>query len=202
VDVLRAVRPKLSIMDGIVGMDGQGPGAGRRRNFGLIIASGDPVALDATACRVAGIDPMTIPAIQLAAEQGLGITDGIEVVGLQPEEVLIEDFLMPPQGDLISRAPKPIYRLLRNQLVVSPRFIREKCTGCRQCVEMCPMNVIGGEENRLKINYSKCIRCYCCHEVCPEGAIYLRGGRLRGSMSALLGVRRAILAVLKRETSD
>lgn len=213
VDVLRAVRPRLSIMDGIVGMDGQGPGAGRRRNFGLIIASADPVALDATACRVAGIDPMTVPTIRLASEQGLGIATGIEVLGLQPDEVRIDDFLVPQGGDLVSRMPKPIYRALRNQIVVSPTFIRAKCTGCRQCIEMCPMNSITSEDgpslpsritnhgSRLKINYSQCIRCYCCHEVCPQEAIYLRSGRLRGSMSALLAVRKAILGVLKRETS-
>ena len=202
VDVLRAVRPRLSIMDAIVGMDGQGPAAGRRRNFGLIIASADPVALDATACRVAGIDPMTIPTIRLASEQGLGIADEIEVLGLQPDEVHIDDFLVPQGGDMVSRIPKPIYRALRNQIVISPTFIREKCTGCRQCVEMCPMSVIGGEGNVLKINYSKCIRCYCCHEVCPQEAILLRPGRLRGSISALLAFRRAIRSVLKRETSD
>ena len=202
VDVLRAVRPPLSIMDGIVGMDGQGPGAGRRRNFGLIMASADPVALDATACRVAGIDPMIVPTIRLASEQGLGIATGVEVLGLQPEEVRIDDFLVPQGGDMVSRMPKPIYRALRNQLVVSPTFIREKCTGCRQCVEMCPINSISGEENRLRINYSQCIRCYCCHEVCPQEAICLRAGRLRGSMSALLAARRAILAVVKREISD
>ena len=213
VDVCRAVRPRLSIMDGIVGMDGQGPGAGRRRSFGLIIASADPVALDATACRVAGIDPMTIPTLRLASEQGVGIADGIEVLGLQPEEVHIDDFLMPEGGDLVRRIPKPVYRALRNQIVVSPAFIRAKCTGCRQCIEMCPMNVITSEDSpsspsritnhgsRLKINYSSCIRCYCCHEVCPQEAIYLRNGRLRGSVSALLAVRRAIVAVLKRETS-
>ncbi|HET6456501.1 MAG TPA: DUF362 domain-containing protein [Armatimonadota bacterium] len=214
VDVLRAVQPRLSIMDAIVGMDGQGPAAGRRRNFGLIIASADPVALDATACRVAGIDPMSIPTVRLASEQGLGVADEIEVLGLQPEEVQIEDFLMPPQGDLVSRLPGPIYRLLRNQLIVSPRFVTEKCTDCRQCVEMCPMSVITVENgpsvpsrvtnygSRLKIDYSRCIRCYCCHEVCPQEAILLRPGRLRRSMSVPLAIRRAILAVLKRETSD
>ena len=213
VDVLRAVRPRLSIMDAIVGMDGQGPGAGRRRNFGLIIASADPVALDATACRVAGIDPMTIPTIRLASEQGLGIATGIEVVGLQPDEVRIDDFLVPEGGDMVSRIPKPIYRALRNQIVISPTVIRTKCTGCRECVEMCPMSVITVENDpsvpsritnygsRLKIDYSRCIRCYCCHEVCPQEAILLRPGRLRRSMSVLLAIRRAILAVLKRETS-
>ena len=211
VDVLRAVRPPLSILDGIVGMDGQGPGAGRRRNFGLVIASADPVALDATACRIAGIDPMTIPMIRLASEQGLGIADGIEVAGLQPDEVRISDFQVPQGGDLISRVPKPVYRMLRNQLVISPTFIRAKCTGCRQCIEMCPMQAITGKDSPsgslrithhgLRITYSKCIRCYCCHEVCPQEAIFLRGGRLRGSISALLAFRRAVRGVLKRETS-
>ena len=172
----------------------------------MIIASADPVALDATACRIAGVDPMTIPTIRLAAEQGLGIADGIEVLGLQLDEAHIDDFLIPEGGDLVTRLPKPVYRALRNQIVISPAFITAKCTGCRQCIEMCPMGVISQSlithhSSRLRIDYSACIRCYCCHEVCPQEAIYLRNGRLRGSISALLTVRRAIVAVLKRETS-
>ena len=203
VDLLRAVRPALSIMDGIVGMDGQGPAAGRRRNFGLILASADPVALDAVACVAAGVDPMAIPTIRLASEQGVGATDveSIETVGLQPEDVRIADFILPERSDLVSRIPRPLYRMLRNQLVSSPAFVREKCSGCRSCVEMCPIHAISGEGDRLRVNYSECIRCYCCREVCPEEAICLRTGRISGSLEAALAVRRKIRSIIRRETS-
>ena len=202
VDTLKAVRPGLSILDAIVGMDGQGPSAGRRRNFGLIMASTDPVALDAVVCMVAGIEPMKIPTLRLASKQGLGTVDPaeIEVVGLQPEEVLIPDFLLPPRGDIVSRLPKPLYRMLRNHLVKRPTFLRDRCSACGACVDICPVQAISGEGNRLRVDYSVCIRCYCCQEVCPEEAIALRMSRLRGAFDAALTTRRRIRRILRRQS--
>lgn len=203
VDLLRAVRPALSIMDGIVGMDGQGPAAGRRRNFGVILASADPVALDAVACAVAGVEPMDIPMLRLAHEQGVGVADlsQIEIVGASVDEVRIEDFRLPPRGDIVSRLPKPLYRMLRNHMVRKPVFDREKCTDCRTCVLSCPVDAISGEGKNLTIDYSKCIRCYCCQEVCPEEAIRLTISRLRNSIEGALALRRRIRRMIKREDS-
>lgn len=201
VDLLRAVRPSLSIMDGIVGMDGQGPSAGRRRNFGLLLASEDSVALDAVACLVAGVDPMAIPTLRLASEQGVGIADParIEVSGASIEEVRIPDFLLPPRGDAISRVPKPIYRLIRNQLIRTPVFLTDRCTSCATCVQVCPVRAISDHKGRLRLDRGKCIRCYCCQEVCPEEAIVLRSGHLRGAVDAAVRIRRKLKNCLKRD---
>jgi ferredoxin len=201
VDLLRAVRPTLSIMDGIVGMDGQGPAAGRRRSFGVIIASADPVALDAVACAVAGVDPMEIPMLRLAHEQGVGVADlsRIEVVGSSIEEVRIDDFRLPPKGDIVSRLPKPLYRMLRNHLVRKPVFIRERCGGCQSCAEACPVHAISGTGKRLRIDHATCIRCYCCQEVCPEEAIRLQMSPLRDAIEGALAIRRRIRRMIKRE---
>jgi uncharacterized protein (DUF362 family)/Pyruvate/2-oxoacid:ferredoxin oxidoreductase delta subunit len=203
VDLARFVRPRLSIMDAIVGMDGQGPAAGRRRNFGLIMASSDPVALDAAACLVAGFDPMSVPMLRIAHEQGVGIADSsqIEIVGERIGDVLIQDFLVPDRGDLASKIPKPVFRAMRNQLVMRPVFIPELCTACGLCAEMCPVHAISGEGKRLVVDYSKCIRCYCCQEVCPQEAIRLRSSRLRGAFEVALKCFRRARSFVKRETS-
>jgi len=203
VDLLRGIRPTLSIMDGIVGMDGQGPSAGRRRNFGVILASEDPVALDAVACAIAGVDPMIVPTLRLANEQGVGVADlsRIEIVGAAVDEVRIDDFMLPPRGDIISRLPKPLYRMLRNHMVRKPVFDRAKCTDCRSCVRTCPVHAIDGEGKRLRIDYTACIRCYCCQEVCPEKAIPLVMSPLRNAIEGALAVRRAIRDLIGREGS-
>lgn len=203
VDLLRTVRPALSIMDGVVGMDGQGPAAGRRKSFGVILASADPVALDAVACSIAGFDPMIVPTLRLANEQEVGVADlsRIEVVGASVDEARIEDFLLPPRGDIVSRLPKPLYRMLRNHMVRKPVFLREKCTGCRTCALGCPVDAISGEGKKLRIDYSRCIRCYCCQEVCPEEAIPLIMSRFRNSIEGALAVRRRIRRMVKREGS-
>ena len=192
VDLLRAVRPGLSIMDGITGMDGQGPSCGRKRNLGLIMASADPVALDAVSCMAAGIDPLSVPVLRLAAEQGLGVADpaDIDVVGLHVKDVLIPDFQLSPREDLVNQMPKFLYRMLQNQLVHRPTFLHEKCTGCRSCAKMCPVSAISGKGKQLEFDYTSCIRCYCCQEVCHFEAIRLRSGFLRSSIDALRSIRR------------
>lgn len=68
----RVLKPRLAIMDGIVGMEGRGPTNGKPRRMDLILASRDAVALDVTAMRLVGLDPLRAHHIVLAAEQGLG----------------------------------------------------------------------------------------------------------------------------------
>lgn len=56
-DVNAAARPDFAIIDGIVGMEGNGPIQGMPKPAGLLIFGDDPVAVDATGCRVMGLKP-------------------------------------------------------------------------------------------------------------------------------------------------
>lgn len=203
VNILAIVRPQVTIADGIIGMDGQGPNAGRRRKFGIILASADPVALDAVVCRIVGIDPMSVSMIRLASEQGLGIGDlgQIEVVGTRLEDALISDFQLAPHADILNRMPKSLHRLLRNHMVSRPTVIKDRCTLCRRCAKACPVNAIGSEDKKVRFDYSICIRCYCCQEVCPREAIELRMSNLRwmfsGAISAQWKVKHCVKAVIR-----
>jgi uncharacterized protein (DUF362 family) len=88
VDLAKAVRPNLTIIDGVVGLEGDGPGStGLRVRTGVLIVSQDVVAADAVGCRVMGIDPYQVQHIRLAAEAGLGSIDP-EVEGNQISEVM------------------------------------------------------------------------------------------------------------------
>ena len=71
---LHAMFPKaFAIVDGIVGMEGNGPIQGTPRAAGVVVAGASPVAVDATCCRIMGLDPRRIGYLQLAAgEQSLG----------------------------------------------------------------------------------------------------------------------------------
>jgi uncharacterized protein (DUF362 family) len=60
---------QFAIVDGIVGMEGNGPIQGRPKPAGVIVAGADPVAVDCTCCRIMGIDPEKIGYIQLADSQ-------------------------------------------------------------------------------------------------------------------------------------
>ena len=67
VDLAATVRPGLSIVDAIVGMEGDGPIMGKPRAAGFLAMGTDPVAVDATCARAIGLDPMRIPYIKEAA---------------------------------------------------------------------------------------------------------------------------------------
>ena len=47
----------------------------------------------------------------------------------------------------------------------------EKCTGCKICIEKCPVDAISMEDRKAKINMEECIHCGTCHSVCPQDAV-------------------------------
>jgi uncharacterized protein (DUF362 family) len=56
-DINAAARPDFAIIDGIVGMEGNGPTQGTPKPARVLIFGEDPVAVDATGCRVMGLRP-------------------------------------------------------------------------------------------------------------------------------------------------
>jgi uncharacterized protein (DUF362 family) len=88
VDINTVLKPALTVIDGFVGMEGNGPVDGTPVQMDAIIAGKDVVAADATACRVMGIDPHSISHIRKAHEKGLGNIDNVQVVGEKIENVL------------------------------------------------------------------------------------------------------------------
>lgn len=70
----------LTLMDGLVGMQGRGPINGYPINLNVLLASRDPVALDATAMRLIGLDPRTSQHIVHASDIGLGTLGEDEVL--------------------------------------------------------------------------------------------------------------------------
>jgi uncharacterized protein (DUF362 family) len=87
VDVSTVLRPAVTVIDGFVGMEGRGPVRGTPVRMDLILAGTDPVATDATACRVMGIDPHEIRYIQRAHEKGFGRIDAVDVLGARLADV-------------------------------------------------------------------------------------------------------------------
>lgn len=65
-------KPQISIMDGIIAMEGRGPANGKPRRMDLLLAGRDNVAVDATGMRLAGLDPLRCEHLQMTAAKGLG----------------------------------------------------------------------------------------------------------------------------------
>ncbi|MBU8920721.1 MAG: DUF362 domain-containing protein [Bacteroidales bacterium] len=72
-EIARIVPPRISLMDGIVGMQGRGPINGYPINAGVIIGGNDPVAVDAVGMRLLGLEPVTSEIVRVAAERGVGM---------------------------------------------------------------------------------------------------------------------------------
>lgn len=81
VDINAAIKPVLTVVDGFVGMEGNGPTDGDPVQMDLIVAGRDPVAVDATCSRIMGFDPHNIKHVRRAHERGLGEIDNLEVIG-------------------------------------------------------------------------------------------------------------------------
>ena len=180
VDLAEHVRPRLTIMDGIVGMDGDGPSGGRRRELGVVLASTDPHALDAVALQLVGAEPESVWTVKAAMNRGLLPGDfraGIDVIGETLDELRVHDFKMPPKLRMFGGIPGVLGGFVAEGVARKPVFSRELCSGCGRCVEICPAEALSLRDDELPtvaVRRDLCIRCYCCHEVCPENAVQLR----------------------------
>lgn len=81
VDINSVIKPVLTVIDGFVGMEGNGPIEGKPVKMDLIVASKDVVAADATACRTMDMNPFDFSHIRKASEKGLGNITNINLLG-------------------------------------------------------------------------------------------------------------------------
>jgi uncharacterized protein (DUF362 family) len=87
-DINAAARPDFAIVDGIVGMEGNGPTQGQPKAGGVLVFGNDPVAVDATCCRVMGLRPERVKYLEQAGTMlGHLQADKIQQVGEQVENV-------------------------------------------------------------------------------------------------------------------
>ncbi|MBN2444676.1 MAG: DUF362 domain-containing protein [Spirochaetales bacterium] len=187
VDINAYIKPRLYIMDGIVAMEGNGPMGGDPKKMNILLFSTDPVALDATVCRIINVDPTLSYTITSGMEAGLGTfqEDEITISG-DPIESFID-----PAFDVNRKPITPfipggaIRKIVNNILLPKPYIIKNDCVKCGICVQMCPVNPKavnwhdGDKTNSPTYKYDRCIRCYCCQELCPENAIKIKLPLLR-----------------------
>ena len=180
-DLARYISPRLSIMDAVLAMEGDGPGTGDPRQVGLLIGSENPLALDVVAGEIMGIDRQQNMILMEAEERNLrpNRVEDIEIIGADLAEVKIPDFRLPQVAPgNFGLDPMPWHQQIlqpffKSAYTVRPRVIWERCIACGSCIEGCPMEAVSFVNEKAHIDDDKCIRCYCCHESCPEEAIGL-----------------------------
>jgi uncharacterized protein (DUF362 family) len=117
--VYRYLKPALTIIDGIVAMEGPGPIRGRSRPLGWLIGSTDPIACEMVCCRLVGLEPDQIPMIRTARQIGFGCADParLEVVGAALPATGCPDFEIPEQGPIKFSFPHVCRSLTRQFLM-------------------------------------------------------------------------------------
>lgn len=172
----------LNIMDGIIGMEGEGPSSGSPRNFGLMLASVSGSALDYTAARMLGYQAELIPTVKMS----------LAVDAVKPEEIIVPDrwksfvFKNTKIGKpsissaFINAMPRFIQKIFFRVFDYYPAF-NSNCTLCLVCMNGCPVEAISlidsssqAAERKLLIDRKKCIKCMCCQEFCQYKAINLK----------------------------
>jgi uncharacterized protein (DUF362 family)/Pyruvate/2-oxoacid:ferredoxin oxidoreductase delta subunit len=182
VDLNETIVPDYFFMDGIMGMEGPGPGPkGLPVFIGLLFGSTNPLVLDITASRIAEYDPLVIPTTKTALrrKKWLQSIEDIDYDGPEIGTIIKRGFKKIPITDNSTSGIHFVMKRVKilRKLERRPVFLHEKCTGCRKCVNICPMKAIQplpADKKHIVLTDSKCIRCFCCAEACTDDAIDVR----------------------------
>ena len=184
VQINAAVRPAMTIIDGILALEGMGPGlSGRPRELNLLVGSRDTMAADMAVCNVVGLDFQAMQTYT-AARQLNWLPEDIHIQG---QFHILNDFKFPHIGPM-QAGPELLNGFMRKHVLQKPVCDNQKCKLCGDCWRFCPVKAIDHHIKGIRYNYDACIRCYCCLEICPYGAITIKeplSGKILERMGAV-----------------
>lgn len=178
IDINEVFDCKLNLIDGIIGMEGNGPTQGEPRYIGAILASRKPYPLDVVACKIIDLDIDNVYTVTESIKRGLTVSYDEIILNKPIDDIIIKDYknILPGKSMEFSekfKGPfgKIINPIIAKVLTVKPKVKKKECIGCKKCANICPVNAIEMIKKKPVINREKCIRCFCCQEFCPVGAM-------------------------------
>lgn len=182
VDLNLYFKPRLSICDAVVGMEGNGPTQGTPIQMGLVAASQSPHQLDLACAALLGLSCKDVPTLTAALERGL-IPETAQELNIYGDmaALMVQNFHAPTaQSSVFFRYGgdglfgKVATWFIHNALTSVPAVKDDECIGCGKCASICPAKAITMKNKLPKIDRSHCIHCFCCQEFCPKGAMKVK----------------------------
>ena len=171
IDISLAIKNQISIVDGILALEGNGPTAGTPRKLGVILASENQFELDYVANEIIGMDVKDSYIVAESIKRNLCDPTNIKVVGEKIENVKVTGFKFP---DTIGKKTMGIGAGFAKHIKPYPIFNKDKCKLCKICIERCPRGALCVKNGKISLIKKKCIACFCCHEHCPYKAIDIK----------------------------
>jgi len=186
VDLNRLIQPALNLIDGIVGMEGDGAVYGIPKRLGMLIAGKSALAADLVGLELMGISVEDVPHLKFAGEE-FGVPDIVKV----GDGFVQDQFLAPRPSKAYLLGYRMLYvldscfyplkgirfneYLYRKGIVgTRPYIIKDLCNSCGECLAICPapqcLNM-----DRKTINIAECLRCLECVDACSPKAIEIKG---------------------------
>ncbi len=179
-ELCERLAPALSIVDGVVAMEGDGPGSGDPVTTGVLLAGSSPLGVDTVATELLRFQPRQVWTQQQARATRRPHTqlNELQLVGTPLEELRVSHFQPAKNTDIHFGLPGFIKQPLTNALTARPEPDPQQCRLCNACVIHCPPQAMRITGQRLSIDYQRCIRCFCCQELCPHAALITKQGLL------------------------
>jgi len=167
----------LTIMDGVMAMEGKGPRSGKPKKVGVLIAGFNSAAVDIVGYTLMNGNPNDLDAITSLANRSELPVDisKLEIVGETNFKSYIVKNFKKPKATSLKKAQVPekglISNIYRKATSISIKINRKRCLLCEECVRHCPAEALIRKNDKILVDRDRCIECFCCGESCPNDAI-------------------------------
>ncbi len=161
---------QLVLMDGILGMEGDGPSFGNPIELKSVIISDDPMIADYFMAKIMGFKENEIPLFNLGYKIDFNLDGNYIDLIRECKKPKTYEYISPKAT---SKIASMIYGYFSKFIQPVPEVDKKKCIKCGVCAQRCPGSAIKLNPYPT-FNREKCVLCFCCHELCPQGAIYLK----------------------------